>query len=74
MAFTRCIAGLLHSGTAIHLDRVCVRFPELALPAFHDGVKRLHDVRAVRLLPASEMLEPEHSIIVDGRMMYLVAR
>ena len=25
---------------------VCVRFPDLTLPAFQDGVKRLHDVRA----------------------------
>ncbi len=53
---------------------VCVRFPELALPAFHDGVKRLHDVRAVRLLPAGEIAEPEYAVVVDGRLMYAAGR
>ncbi len=53
---------------------VCVRFPELTLPAFHDGVKRLHDVRAVRLLPADEIAEPEYAVVVDGKLMYAVGR
>ena len=53
---------------------VCVRFPELTLPTFHDGVKRLHDVRAVRLLPAGEITEPEYAVVVDGKLMYAVGR
>ena len=32
---------------------VRVEFPDLTLPAFHDGLRRLHDVRAVRLSPAA---------------------
>jgi hypothetical protein len=51
-----------------------VRFPDLALPAFHDGMKRLRDVRAVRFAPAAEMAEPEHAVVVDGKLMYAVGR
>lgn len=49
------------------------RFAELELPAFHDGVKRLHDLRAVRLLPG-EIAEPEYAVVVEGKLMYLVGR
>jgi hypothetical protein len=50
------------------------RVPDLTLSEFHDGVKRLHDVRAVRLTPASEMTEPEYAVVVEGRLMYAVGR
>jgi hypothetical protein len=50
------------------------RFPDLTLPAFHDGVKRLRDVRAVRFAPATEMAEPEYAVVVDGKLMYAVGR
>ncbi|WP_171474963.1 hypothetical protein [Frigoriglobus tundricola] len=53
---------------------VCLNSPDLTLPAFHDGIKRLHDVRAVRLMPAAEMDEPEYAVVVDGKLMYLVDR
>jgi hypothetical protein len=53
---------------------VCGRFPDLTLPAFHDGVKRLHDVRAVRLLPTDEIAEPEYAVVVEGKLMYAVGR
>ncbi|HJZ56141.1 MAG TPA: hypothetical protein VKE74_14330 [Gemmataceae bacterium] len=53
---------------------VRVRFPELTLPAFHDGLRRLHDVRAVRLTPAAEMTEPEYAILADGKLMYAAGR
>lgn len=49
------------------------RFPDLTLPAFHDGVKRLHDLRALRLKPG-EMLEPEYAVVVDGRLMSTATR
>ena len=51
-----------------------VKFPELTLPAFHDGARRLHDVRALRLAPKDEMTEPEYAVVVEGRLMYGVSR
>ena len=55
-------------------DALRVRFPALELPAFHDGVRRLHDVRAVRLAPTGAMPEPEYAVVVDGKLMYAVGR
>jgi hypothetical protein len=54
-----------------------VKVPALAVGEFHDGLKRLHDVRAVRLTagePASVITEPEYAAVVDGRLMYWVGR
>ena len=48
--------------------------PALTLPAFHDGLRRLHDVRAVRLTPAGATDEPEYAILADGKLMYAVTR
>jgi hypothetical protein len=55
---------------------VRVRFPALALPAFHDGLKRLHDVRAVRLAPSADggLTEPEYAVVVGGQLMYAAGR
>ena len=53
---------------------VRVRFPELTLPAFHDGLRRLHDVRAVRLSPLADMAEPEYAVVVGGKLMYAAGR
>lgn len=50
------------------------RYPDLTLPAFHDGLRRLHDARALRLRPADEMPEPEHALLADGALMYLAER
>ena len=50
------------------------RFPALTLSAFQDGVRRLHDVRAVRLQPRDMMHEPEYAVVVDGKMMYAAGR
>jgi hypothetical protein len=50
-------------------------FPDLTLPAFQDGVRRLHDVRAVRLTPADGPLaEPEYAVVVGGQLAYLAGR
>ena len=49
-------------------------FPDLTMTAFHDGVKRLSDVRSVRLVPAREMTEPEYAVVLDGQLMYAVGR
>lgn len=51
-----------------------VRFPNLTLPAFHDGTKRLHDVRALQLTSTDEMTEPEYAVVVEGRLMYAASR
>jgi len=50
------------------------RYSGLTLPAFHDGLRRLHDARALRLRPATEMPEPEHALLADGALMYLAER
>lgn len=55
-----------------------VKNPVVALGEFHDGLKRLHDVRAVRLTAAGErawaITEPEYAAVVDGQLMYWVGR
>ncbi len=52
--------------------------PTLTLPAFQDGVRRLHDLRAVRLTGAADdawaMTEPEYALVADGRLAYWVGR
>lgn len=53
---------------------VRLKFPDLPLPAFHNGVKRLHDVRAVRLAPSEPMVEPEYAVVAEGKLMYAVGR
>jgi uncharacterized protein (TIGR03382 family) len=50
--------------------------PSLALSDFHDGLRRLHDRRAVRLLPPADpgqpLPEPEYAL-VDGAAVYYLA-
>lgn len=53
---------------------VKARHAGLTLPSFHDGLRRLHDVRALRLAPAAEMPEPEHALLADGALMYVAER
>ncbi len=53
---------------------VRVKFPELTLSAFHDGLRRLHDVRALRLVPTAAMTEPEYAVVIGGRLMYAAGR
>jgi|SRR5579883_1865480 len=50
--------------------------PDLTLPAFQDGLRRLADIRAVRLAPAvpGEMTEPEFAFVRDGKLMYYAGR
>jgi hypothetical protein len=50
------------------------RFPDLSLTTFHDGVKRLHDLRALRVAPATDMAEPEYALVVEDKLMYAVGR
>ena len=53
---------------------VRVKFPELTLPEFHDGLRRLHDVRAVRLSPSDEMDQPEYAMLAGRQSVYRVWR
>ncbi|MCI0700649.1 MAG: hypothetical protein L0241_06170, partial [Planctomycetia bacterium] len=53
---------------------VCVKFPELTIPDFQAGVRRLHDVRAMRLLPSEAITEPEFAVVVNGKLMFAVGR
>lgn len=50
------------------------RHPGFTLPDFQAGVLRLHDLRAVRLLPGGEIAEPEFAVVVEGKLTYLVGR
>ena len=53
---------------------VCVKFPQLELGAFHDGIKRLHDLRALKLTPTAAIPEPEYAVVVEGKLMYAAGR
>jgi hypothetical protein len=50
------------------------KIPDLTLPAFHDGLRRLHDVRAVRLSSSDEMSEPEYAMLLGDKLVYRVWR
>lgn len=51
------------------------RHPGLTVPAFHDGLRRLHENRAVRLSPGSpNQIEPEFTVVADGQLMAAVSR
>ncbi len=51
---------------------------DLSLPAFHDGLRRLQDRKALRLLPfpgpPSELPEPEYALLEGTVVLYYVAR
>jgi hypothetical protein len=52
--------------------------PDLSVRAFHERLRRLHDRRALRLLPfpgpASEIPEPEYALPDGPTLLYFVAR
>jgi hypothetical protein len=54
------------------------RYPDLSVNAFHDHLRRLHDRRALRLLPftgpPSEIPEPEYALLDGANLFYYVAR
>jgi len=49
---------------------------ELSLPDFHDGLRRLQDRRALRLLPAPDqpLSEPEYALLDGVQLLYYAAR
>lgn len=54
------------------------KWADLSLTAFHDGLRRLQDRRALRLLPfpgpPSELPEPEYALLEGSAVLYYVAR
>lgn len=75
----RTAAGLPGECTLPELfHAVQAKCPGLALPNFQDAMRRLNDVRAVKLLNASdtdgEMSEPEYALVLDGKLAYWVKR
>jgi hypothetical protein len=53
-------------------------YPDLSLSAFHDCLRRLHERRALRLLPftdpPSEIKEPEYALLDGANLWYYVSR
>lgn len=54
------------------------RHPELAIAAFHDGLRRLHEKRLISLLPSTavggEMAQPEYALLDGGQVLYYATR
>lgn len=54
------------------------RHPDLSVSAFHDSLRRLHDGRALRLLPftgsPSEIPEPEYALLEGATLFYYATR
>lgn len=53
------------------------RHTELSLPSFHDGLKRLHDRRLLRLTPArnsANLAEPEYALLDGDALLYFAER
>jgi hypothetical protein len=51
-----------------------LRHPDLALPEFQNGLRRLHDLRAMKLIPCTVLNEPEYAMVIDGSLMGAVRR
>src|SRR5262249_31094496 len=51
---------------------------DLSVPAFHDTLRRLHDRRAIRLIPFNgppqEIKEPEYALVDGSSLLYYAAR
>jgi hypothetical protein len=50
---------------------------QLSVSGFHEGLRRLHDRRVLRLQPAAglaELPQPEFALLDGGRVLYYVAR
>lgn len=54
------------------------RYPDLAVNAFHDGLRRLCDRRALQLVPftgpSQELPEPEYALLDGGTVLYYATR
>lgn len=50
------------------------RHPSLTVPEYHQGIRRLADVRAVQLRMGSEAADPEFALIVGAEMVTHITR
>jgi hypothetical protein len=54
------------------------RQPDLSVQAFHDGLRRLHERRALRLMPftapAHELPQAEYALFDGTTVLYYAAR
>jgi hypothetical protein len=51
--------------------------PGLSVTAFHEGLKRLHERRALRLTPANgtgDLPQPEYALFDGGKVLYYAVR
>jgi hypothetical protein len=57
-------------------DALAQTHPDLTLPAFQDGLRRLAETRAVRLAAGdvAAVSEPEFAFVADGKLVWGVAR
>ena len=55
---------------------VLAKHPTLHVSTFQDGMRRLHDLRALRLYgdPTGPVAEPEYALVVEGRIVDRVRR
>ncbi len=50
------------------------KFPELSVPEFHTGLRRLHDNRSVRLSRTESGTDPEYAILIGAELCDSVVR
>lgn len=50
------------------------KFPELSVPEFHTGLRRLHDNRSIRLNPTGSGSDPEYAILIGAELCDGVSR
>jgi hypothetical protein len=54
------------------------KHPDLSIKAFHDGLRRLHDRRLLRLRPfappADNLPQPEYALLDGAQVLYYAAR
>lgn len=55
---------------------LALKYPDLTLTSFHDGLRRLQDLRALELQPGdpTALAEPEYALLDGPRMLYHVSR
>ena len=72
---TSCM-GAAGAAGACPLGELIRALPGLTVPEFHAGLRRLHDVRAVRLTPAPDgaVPDPEYALIVGAQTCSYVSR
>lgn len=50
------------------------RHPSLGIPAFHQGLIQLHELRLLRLLPHEPVEAPEFALVHRGQLLYAAQR